>query len=592
MARSGESTPGPDVGVGELGVAVGTISPALSAVAERRKIRVFGLTFPGRRRRPSGEKPPLPRPLQAAGWLWLVGAIAVGAIWAFLFVSPSANRWIYRVDHSVVHGFADLRSGPLDAIAKGAAALASLWVIRPLRVVIVLVLAGFRRWHRLFTAVVIILVVEWVVASLNIQLLRERPLGVDALIGWSGPSHPSIPVASLTVTLVAILMALVPAGELRRRGAILATGVFLAAALARMYAGVDHPSDVLFAALIACAIAIVGFRLLAPDPSFPVSYRLGKPAHLEITPERSAAIQSAAAAQAGLDVTGIEPHGLEGSAGSTPLRLTVSGAHGSDTIFAKLHNRTHLRSDRWYKAARTILYGSLEDEVRFGSVSLLVEREDYMLRVMADAGVPAPAPLGVLEIVPEREYLLTSEFVVDGRELADVEVDDAVVLDCLRVIRRLWDSGLAHRDIKASNVMVQHRRATLVDVAFATARPTAWRQAVDLANMMLILGLRAEPERVYELAVTQFAPDDVAEAFAATHGVTIPSELRRAVTEHRDRTGVDLVNRFRSLAPQRDIIHLQRWSARRIGLALGALAGLAVVGYLAATAFERSGILL
>ena len=168
----------------------------------------------------------------------------------------------------------------------------------------------------------------------------------------------------------------------------------------------------------------------------------------------------------------------------------------------------------------------------------------------------------------------------------------AAARDCLRVVRQLWDAGLAHRDIKASNVMVQDGRARLVDVAFATARPTAWRQAVDLANMMLILGLRTDPERVYELAIAQFAPDDVAEAFAATHGVTIPSELRRALAAHSNETGVDLVMRFRSLAPPRDVIHLQRWSTRRIGLALAGLAGMAVLGYLAVAALQRSGILL
>ena len=42
----------------------------------------------------------------------------------------------------------------------------------------------------------------------------------------------------------------------------------------------------------------------------------------------------------------------------------------------------------------------------------------------------------------------------------------------------------------------------LIDVAFATVRPTPWRQAVDLANMMLTLALANTPQHVYERALS------------------------------------------------------------------------------------------
>jgi hypothetical protein len=45
----------------------------------------------------------------------------------------------------------------------------------------------------------------------------------------------------------------------------------------------------------------------------------------------------------------------------------------------------------------------------------------------------------------------------------------------------------------------------LIDVAFVEARPSPWRQAVDLANMMLCLALRSSPERVYQRALRQFS---------------------------------------------------------------------------------------
>ena len=88
--------------------------------------------------------------------------------------------------------------------------------------------------------------------------------------------------------------------------------------------------------------------------------------------------------------------------------------------------------------------------------------------------------------------------------------------------------------------------------------------------MMIILGLRAEPDHVYALTTQQFSPDDIAEAFAATKGITIPSQSQRWLNSKR-KEGRDILAEFRALAPDREEITIQRWSAKRIWLALGAV---------------------
>ncbi len=97
-------------------------------------------------------------------------------------------------------------------------------------------------------------------------------------------------------------------------------------------------------------------------------------------------------------------------------------------------------------------------------------------------------------------------------------------------------------------------------MAFAQVRPSPWRQAVDLANMMLVLAVRTDAERVYERALQFFTPDEIAEAFAATRGVASPTQLRSVMKQD----GRDLVAQFRALAPARRPISLQRWSVRRV----------------------------
>jgi hypothetical protein len=98
-------------------------------------------------------------------------------------------------------------------------------------------------------------------------------------------------------------------------------------------------------------------------------------------------------------------------------------------------------------------------------------------------------------------------------------------------------------------------------------RPSPWRQAVDLANMMLVLGLRADPQLVYERALRQFTVDDISEAFAATRGITMPTQLRRMIRQQ----GRDLHAAFMRLLPTKPKrIPIQRWNRRRVLLLAGA----------------------
>ena len=149
----------------------------------------------------------------------------------------------------------------------------------------------------------------------------------------------------------------------------------------------------------------------------------------------------------------------------------------------------------------------------------------------------------------------------------------AIVDEGLGIIRRLWDAGMAHRDLKPANLLVQDGHLMLIDVAFGEVRPSRWRRSVDLSNMMLILALHVGPEVVYERALTLFSESDISEAFAASRGLTIPSQLRAHLRSHTKDGGVDLIEAFRELAPDHSPIAIQRWGLRRLALAAGVLVG-------------------
>jgi tRNA A-37 threonylcarbamoyl transferase component Bud32 len=528
----------------------------------------------GKRRRPSGEAPPLPRRLERTGRYWLGLSVVVLVAWAVIIGVQGAGIEGTRADLAVLRPFVNARTPGLTAVARAVEFIGSDIVLRVIRWSALLVLLYFRRFRHLFVFFGSILAVGAITTFAAFAIARPRPLGIDILTSWEGPSQPSRPVAALTVTLVGIAYSLVVAGPARNRAKWGATAFVVVFCLARLYLGVDHPSDVFVAAIIGVAVPLIAFRLLAPNDVFPVAYTRGRSAHLDVGGARGLAIRKALEDQLGLKVLDMAPFGLGGSGGSTPLRLRVEG-EDDEYLFAKLYAKNHLRADRWYKLGRTLLYGRLEDEAAFSTVRRLIQYEDYLLRVMQDAGLNVPRSYGIAEITPEREYLLVTSFVDGAKELLDVEVDDEIIDDGLREVRALWDAGVAHRDIKPSNVLVRGSKVYLIDVAFGEVRPSPWRQAVDLANMMLVLAFRSSPERVYERALQVFSPEEIAEAFAATHSVTMPSQSRNLLRKAQE----NLIARFRELAPKRRPVAIQRWTWRRIVLTLTVLfSGLLAVG--------------
>jgi RIO1 family len=528
----------------------------------------------GRRRRPAGEAPPLPRALNRSGRLWLTAGAAVLLLWAGVVANQRTAVRVLEFDHAVVEWVAGMRAEVLTDVMQIVHALGSRWTIRVLFWSTVVALVVLRRFRHLFVFLGATLAVTALTGLFAYMFVWPRPLGVEILGDWSGYANPSRPVAALTATLMGMLYSLVPSGRLRRLGKPVIAALVTALSVSLLYLAVNSPSDLLIAVVIGVTVPLVAFRMITPNEVFPVTYHRGSSAHLDVGGRRGQAIHRALEDQLGIQVGEIRPFGLSGSAGSTPVRVRVKGDPES-WLFAKLYAGSHLRSDRWYKLGRTLLYGRLEDEKPFNTVRRLVQQEDYALRLMHEAGVRSPEPFGIVEITPEREYLVVTEFFDDAKELGDLEhVDDAIIDDGLRIIRRLWDAGLAHRDIKPANLLVRDGRVHLIDVFFAEVRPSPWRQAVDLANMMLVLATRSSPEQVYGRARIQFNDDEIAEAFAATSGITMPSQLRKTMRDQ----GRDLHAEFLRLLPELPPpIAIQRWSIRRVGL----MAGVALLALLA-----------
>jgi tRNA A-37 threonylcarbamoyl transferase component Bud32/membrane-associated phospholipid phosphatase len=517
---------------------------------------------PHSKRRPSGEPPALPRAINASGKWWLALALAVIGFWVALALTRRTGVTLDVIDHSVLQRIVTLRSAWLTRVMKVVGAPASGPALQGLWLANLLALLFWRRWRHLVVWIGAGLVVDNVTVAIDNLLQRPRPYGVEILGGWAGFAMPSLPLAVLATFLIGTVYSNFPAGRPRQLGKLVVAVILVLVTVSRLYLAQDSPSDALFGVVLGVAVTLLAFRIFAPNDVFPVTYHRGRAAHLDIDERRHGAIVRALEDQLGLIAIEVKPFGLAGSGGSTPLRIKVKG--DPDTyVFGKLYAATHLRADRWYKLGRTLLYGRLEDEKPFNTVRRLVQYEDYALRLLQAAGLRVPHPYGIVELTPEREYLLVAEFFDGATEIGDAEIDESIMDQGFVAIRRMWDAGLAHRDIKPANVMVRDGQMLIIDSAFSQLRPSPWRQAVDLANMMLVLALRTDAPRVYARAKQHFDDAEIAEAFAATRGLTMPSQLRRMLRSE----GQDLHAEFLTLMPYRlRSVRIQRWSVRRIGL--------------------------
>src|SRR5215471_7673270 len=212
MSESAEGTPA-------------ATGPATRAGAPRGSAPVQGTR---RQRRPTGTPPPLPHPISVSTTAWVLLAVVIVA---FAFVFSEITPGLRSDDQ------------------------ANTWVL--LRLAVVVLIMVFRRWRHLAVFLGSLFFLEIVGGQLIYNgLSRPRPYDMLIIGSWGGYSAPSIPVAGVTIFLVAAVYGLVVPGRTRTYGKIAAAAVIAVFGLARLYLAVDHPDDVLLGVALGVAVPV------------------------------------------------------------------------------------------------------------------------------------------------------------------------------------------------------------------------------------------------------------------------------------------------------------------------------------------------
>ena len=195
----------------------------------------------------------LGRPRQAA--LLTAGVVAVTAVVFALAAGHGTLARIQRVDDAWLRLMISGRAPALTAIAKVFNVLGLVYVTLPARIALAGYLALRRRWWHLAAFTAAIVLSEVLIGSLKGIYDRARPPG--SLVATSGASFPSGHAIAASVTVVAAVIALVPAGRRRVGWGAAAAAFSIVMGLSRAYLGAHWLSDAIAGIGLGTSCALV-----------------------------------------------------------------------------------------------------------------------------------------------------------------------------------------------------------------------------------------------------------------------------------------------------------------------------------------------
>lgn len=189
--------------------------------------------------------------------LLTAGLLALATAAVFLMVGMSGPRsWVQGIDDRVLRSMVSHRAGSLTAVADLFNVLGSVVVMLPLRIVFAGYLAFRRRWWHFASFVAAIVASEILIGQLKNLYDRPRPPAALALVHTTGASFPSGHAVATSVTAVAMVLALLPAGRHRFAWGAGAAVFALIMAVSRAYLAAHWLSDAIAGTLLGTSVAL------------------------------------------------------------------------------------------------------------------------------------------------------------------------------------------------------------------------------------------------------------------------------------------------------------------------------------------------
>jgi undecaprenyl-diphosphatase len=237
--------------------------------------------------------------------------------------------------------------------------------------------------------------------------------------------------------------------------------------------------------------------------------------------------------RSGIIATSVRPASVDARA-SVPWFVTTSDGR---KLFVKTQSPENRAADLLFRAYRWVRLRRAGDDWPEPSLRRAVEHEAFVALASWCNGVRTPQLITVAEIGPNG-MLLAYERIV-AHTLADEEAESEGVLHGVwEAVGHLQDKGIAHRDLRLANIMVDEQRDVwLIDFGFAELAAHQNLLDRDLAELLASTAASVGAERAVAVAVDVMGPDRIAAAIPWIQPLVLSSatrtQLRSAESYHR-----------------------------------------------------------
>jgi len=280
---------------------------------------------------------------------------------------------------------------------------------------------------------------------------------------------------------------------------------------------------------------------------------------------------AAALRSAGLPVRSVLPASVE-TKGSRPF---VAVTDDGQWLFIKAIGADQRDADVLYRAYRFTRLRDVGDTWPTVSVIQAAEHQALAGIVAERAGVRVPRVERVVKAADGTALLVMER--ADGRSLQQVpaaEISDELLRGVWAEVDKLHRAGIAHRALRAANVMVDGaRRPRLTDFSFSDLAATQRQRDLDVAELVASLSLLVGADRAGSSAAAVIGGQGVAAAVPLLQPLALSAATRRAIGR---RDGVLAKARLAAAAAggvsDQPMARLQRVRPRTL-LAIAAAAG-------------------
>ncbi len=235
-----------------------------------------------------------------------------------------------------------------------------------------------------------------------------------------------------------------------------------------------------------------------------------------------------ALAQRGIAVTSMHLQAAVG--GRAQLYRTVT--RWGDPCFVKVYAQDSRDAEFLYRSYRKLMLREPSDNWPASSLQREVEHEALMLMTARRGGVSCPDVKAVASLADGSVALAMED--VGHRRLDSLGADELGpdLLDAVwREASRLHGAGLAHRALRAANILVTDGQPVIIDLGFGAMSATPRLQAIDRAELLASMAGVAGSERAVASAVRSLQPTDLAATVPFMQPLALTAATRGQVSK-------------------------------------------------------------